>query len=362
MGQVVIAGDWGSKKTNTGSTKERAENILSRRKPTTSLAISAIIYDNKGEKHKFSELLVDENQLFFAAKHSASWCNLELANLEEIRVVNLKSSDGEPILIEDKDSGHAPLLKISVKEKNTKKPVLYLTQPDILFSGVKKSGIRACLPLRDISVLKIISVEVNKDGLKKLKPESKAAKELQKTKDKSSKEKSTPKKKLAKGSLEAKLYKKFDAFDKKEEMEDEEQEPSFIMRLFGYGKRNKPTLAQEHSLYQGIDTKDASDADDTAEVCRADVSQDYAAPKSKLYPADKLPGTFLTFEDLDEICQRDGECNICLESFFETKDTLQKRHLVCTPCEHYFHKICLQRWLAKSDHAACPTCRNYFAQ
>lgn len=46
----------------------------------------------------------------------------------------------------------------------------------------------------------------------------------------------------------------------------------------------------------------------------------------------------------------DFSCNICTETFFNSKD------IFSTKCGHVFHQICLRKWLDKSK--TCPDCRS----
>ena len=43
------------------------------------------------------------------------------------------------------------------------------------------------------------------------------------------------------------------------------------------------------------------------------------------------------------------ECAICLENYEEEDD------IVVLPCHHYYHKNCLEEWIA--HNGSCPMCR-----
>jgi hypothetical protein len=45
-----------------------------------------------------------------------------------------------------------------------------------------------------------------------------------------------------------------------------------------------------------------------------------------------------------------GDCPICLEPF------KLRQHAKKLPCEHMFHKKCIDKWLNRSH--LCPCCRN----
>jgi hypothetical protein len=48
--------------------------------------------------------------------------------------------------------------------------------------------------------------------------------------------------------------------------------------------------------------------------------------------------------------EHEKECYICLEKYIENEE------LTTLPCNHVFHKHCIQTWLCK-EHITCPTCR-----
>jgi hypothetical protein len=43
-------------------------------------------------------------------------------------------------------------------------------------------------------------------------------------------------------------------------------------------------------------------------------------------------------------------CPICIENI--------DNDLITTQCNHYFHSVCLDRWIHESNHSDCPSCRH----
>jgi hypothetical protein len=48
--------------------------------------------------------------------------------------------------------------------------------------------------------------------------------------------------------------------------------------------------------------------------------------------------------------EHNDECYICLDKYIENEE------LTTLPCNHVFHKHCIQTWLCK-EHITCPVCR-----
>lgn len=60
------------------------------------------------------------------------------------------------------------------------------------------------------------------------------------------------------------------------------------------------------------------------------------------------------FEALPPSVQQDY-CLICLDDFEEHKDKLSFKTILKTPCKHYFHRKCLNKWMSRKK--SCPVCR-----
>lgn len=62
---------------------------------------------------------------------------------------------------------------------------------------------------------------------------------------------------------------------------------------------------------------------------------------------DQFPSAIITTEQLTA----STACSICLEEY------IAGTSVVCTlPCSHFFHRVCLQRWL--NPGKTCPYCRS----
>lgn len=80
------------------------------------------------------------------------------------------------------------------------------------------------------------------------------------------------------------------------------------------------------------------------------------------------PAQLILSDDLEASCP--GECVICLEQLADLEEDLaymvencskdmRKRGLLRLPCEHTFHAVCADSWLAQDT--SCPTCRSKFS-
>lgn len=57
----------------------------------------------------------------------------------------------------------------------------------------------------------------------------------------------------------------------------------------------------------------------------------------------------LTMAKYSSLVEEQAECSICL-------DPLEKNRSV-TPCQHVFHKNCIDKWKKQKNGTACPLCR-----
>ena len=79
--------------------------------------------------------------------------------------------------------------------------------------------------------------------------------------------------------------------------------------------------------------------------------------------------TEINYKDLIKNNKSKEKCSICLEGFQEEKEkpkntifnNQHKNTIIKTPCEHYFHYICLFSWLSKNhENMKCPNCNFQF--
>lgn len=66
-------------------------------------------------------------------------------------------------------------------------------------------------------------------------------------------------------------------------------------------------------------------------------------------PSPPLPGAIVHTIALADPPEADETCPICLEAL--TND------IVKTPCQHFFHRECITKWLAVDNISTCPDCR-----
>lgn len=51
------------------------------------------------------------------------------------------------------------------------------------------------------------------------------------------------------------------------------------------------------------------------------------------------------------------ECSVCLRRFEGKKEEEEEEEVISElPCEHFFHKVCLEKWF-HNGHTTCPLCR-----
>jgi hypothetical protein len=84
--------------------------------------------------------------------------------------------------------------------------------------------------------------------------------------------------------------------------------------------------------------------DDLFQIHQEEEEEEYHTPASPRAIEQLKPKEFSDNEA--EECQK---CTICLDSITSDQETLQM------PCNHYFHKGCLEKWLSTDN--TCPICR-----
>ncbi|KAL6553570.1 hypothetical protein OROGR_007412 [Orobanche gracilis] len=60
----------------------------------------------------------------------------------------------------------------------------------------------------------------------------------------------------------------------------------------------------------------------------------------------------ITYESISKDCPEKQECSICLSEFEQAVEVDR------LPCGHFFHKVCLTKWL-NYWNMTCPLCRNH---
>ena len=82
-------------------------------------------------------------------------------------------------------------------------------------------------------------------------------------------------------------------------------------------------------------------------------NEEYNLNQDKIIDLMKKNFNFIDFSSIKE--KLDNKCSICIEEFVASDK------VVITPCNHIFHKNCINNWLIKNNNEIkCPNCNHIF--
>lgn len=324
---LLESGSFGSVNSSGLENDPKVNNLISKR-VTPKVIITADIVDNNNNVNRVTGLCVDSGELSFIGKQKKGRgvFKLELEKLEYIEIFksskgSSEKASGDDNVLSYEDDGNL-YLDIFVKELNNSTKKNYQALPTLIFSGnTEDSDISGAWSLRDLKKITILH------PIEYIKPSKKRKREKNRIEDVIDR----------RDKLEDKIE------DKEKSIDDGE---TFFSRMLGIGKNSKRV--------------------DSEKIVKSKKRKKEVSEKSKDwnvfgFGARNKSGDSSYFKDLRfSDLSSDVEslvCDVCQESYLESKDKALGDNILLTPCQHYVHRACLGKWFDSMSLKSCPSCR-----
>jgi hypothetical protein len=312
------AGSFGSGKP-VGLENDPKVNNLSSKRVVPRIIITAEIVDNNNSSNRVTGLCVDSGELSFIGKQKKGKgvFKLELEKLESIEVLKSSRTSSDKVsgtnnVLSYEDDGNL-YLDILVKELNNSTKKNYQALPTLIFSGnTEDSDIAGAWSLRDLKKI-IINHPVEYIN-------------------------SSKKRKKEKNRIEDFIDRRDKQEDKQEDKEESADDgDTFFSRILGMGKSSQKDVSEKvvKSKKRKIEIAKKSNEWNVFGFGKRNKSEDKPFFKD------------MRFSDLSAEVES-YDCDVCQESFLESKDKSLGDNILLTPCQHYVHKTCLGKWFDRA--------------